>query len=674
MMIGRKYLSRPVILTASVLGAAVLVATVVAFILCPHILQYKDPGVDAMSDTFLGTVFKKRTIILEWGLFFSTILLAPGISRLPQARRGYSIAALTLSSVFFAWFIFHFGNRQFGAWDYNIVIDTGWRQILGQRAYTDFVTPNPPGFNLGIYYAFRLFGVTWNAQLSAIILFCLITFFWIYWLLRQFPAPTSYAIFLAFSVEGVTILPLCFWWYNDTTSVLAAIFLLSALLCARQDAEGRADLGSRAAWLSYMVSMGLFCLMKPNIAGLLISVVTVLLFVAVQNKRRLLLITLGGMVLCFAILFVNHVSISAMIRSYHDAAIERGGLSRFGLDGFTRRDRYRLVLWTLLLAAPLLALLPRFIGAIRDRQWRVLAFLLIFTIAVPVALYGMFTDGELKELETAVIVISCGVLCLDLTKNWTLLRPFFIAMVISMLGVTIYEGTTRERVRRISPGYFFEYSDADRPIRDRLFSSLVSTPLMDEVQSDVRRATKAFPGSTFLGPRLEFDYADMNIPSPTGWPVYYQPGTSFARRDEDRLTSVWISHKFQTLIFRNDFPVTAFREPFLDFYPDDLVEIIHRHYELQPGFSRIQVYTRRADGLSSPSSLLERQAPIDLLPLMDFSPMHEPMTLARIIQWTWKNPYSRKVLAQRNATVYRLIRYRRTFTQCHCIQLRDALS
>ena len=606
MMAGRNSLSR-LIFTASVLGAAVLVATVVAFILCPHILQYKDPSVDAMSDTFLGTVFKKRTIVLEWGLFFSTILLAPGISRLHRVRSGYSMAALTLSSVFFAWFIFHFGNRQFGAWDYNIVIDTGWRQILGQRAYTDFVTPNPPGFNLGIYYAFRLFGVTWNAQLFGIILFCLVTFFWIFWLLRQFSAPPLYALFLAFSVEGITILPLCFWWYNDTTSVLAAIFLLSALLCARQDAEGGEDLGSRAGWLSYLVSTGLFCLMKPNIAGLLISAVTILLFVAVRNKRRFVLVTFGGIVLCLAILLVNHVSISAMIRSYHDAAIERGGLSRFGLDGFTRRDRYRLVLWTLLLAAPLLALLPRFIAAMRNGRWRVLASLLMFTTSVPVALYGMFTDGEFKELETSVIVVSCGVLCLDLPKYWAFFRPFFIAMAVSMLGVTIYQGATRERVRRISPGYFFEYFNADRPIRDRFFSSMTSTSLMDAVQSDVKRATQTFPGPIFLGPRLEFEYADMNIPSPTGWPIYYQPGTSFARRDEDRLTSVWISHNFQTLIFRNDFPNILFKEhPFFDYYPNDLVETIRHQYELQPGFTRIQVYTRRAGELPSSSSLPDR--------------------------------------------------------------------
>ena len=152
-----------------------------------------------MSDTFFGMVFM-MTMILEWGLFLLTILLASIISPLPPLRRGYSIAALTLSSVFFVWFIFHFGNRQFGAWDFNIIIDTGWRQILGQHPYTDFITPNPPGFNLGIYYAFRLFGVTWNAQLFAIILFCLVTFFWIYWLLRQLAAPSLYALFLAFSV------------------------------------------------------------------------------------------------------------------------------------------------------------------------------------------------------------------------------------------------------------------------------------------------------------------------------------------------------------------------------------------------------------------------------------------------------------------------------------------
>jgi len=97
----------------------------------------------------------------------------------------HTALALATACAFLWLFILHFGNRQFGGWDYGILIDTGWRQILGQRPYTDFITPNPPGFNLAVKYAFTLFGVNWNAQLYLTALFACSSFLWMYWLLQQ---------------------------------------------------------------------------------------------------------------------------------------------------------------------------------------------------------------------------------------------------------------------------------------------------------------------------------------------------------------------------------------------------------------------------------------------------------------------------------------------------------
>jgi hypothetical protein len=566
-------------------GILLLLATAALFLLYPHIRSSSHPAELALDDdSFYATVFRTRTLILEWGLFLSTLLLVPAISALRPAKRGLPLLALISSCVFFAWFIFHFGNHQFGAWDFNIAIDTGWRQVLGQRPYTGFITPNPPGFNLGIYYAFRIFGVTWNAQLFATILFCCATFLWIYWLLRRSSASPVYALFLAFSVESITVLPLCFWWYNDITSVLAAIYLLSAILCAKQDAQSDAD---RLAWLSYVISLSLLSLMKPNIAGLLIPSITVLLGIAVSRKRRFLLATAAGFALSLAILWLNHVSIPGLIHSYRDVSIERGGFNTFGLEDYSPSEIYRLLLWTLLLAAPLAALVPRLFTAARSGRWRDIASLLIFATALPIALYGMSTNGEIKEVETSIIVIACGVLCLTFRNTWRSLQLVFVTMVASMAAAMIYCGAARERVRTISPGIYFEYSNADHPIRDTFFSSMSATPQFDNVLREMRVAKQSFPGPIFLGPRLEYGYADLRIPSPAGWPVYYQPGTSFARRDEARLTSVWNSLDFQTLIFTTD------EDTYFDLYPDDLVRSIREHYDLQPGFSNINVFRRR---------------------------------------------------------------------------------
>ena len=64
-----------------------------------------------------------------------------------------------------------------------------------------------------------------------------------------------------------------------------------------------------------------------------------------------------------------------------------------------------------------------------------------------------------------------------------------------------------------------------------------------------------------------------------------------------QLTSVWNSLDFQTLIFTTD------EDTYFDLYPDDLVRSIRDHYDLQPGFSHINVFRRR------PATALQGGAP-----------------------------------------------------------------
>ena len=100
--------------------------------------------------------------VISAGVLLSVWLLVPFFRRVAELfstrwRAAYTVGGLLAACGFLSVFIIHFGNRQFGAWDFGVLIDTGWRQILGQRPYTDFISPLPPGFNLGIKYAFELF-------------------------------------------------------------------------------------------------------------------------------------------------------------------------------------------------------------------------------------------------------------------------------------------------------------------------------------------------------------------------------------------------------------------------------------------------------------------------------------------------------------------------------------
>ena len=569
------------------LGVALLLVSAALFLLTPYILRTLHPAIPPQSFGAQDSIFHKRFLVLEWGVFVAVLLTGPTLTPrlLTPVPRRIAMPLVIAVSVFIVWFIVHFGNRQFGGWDLSILVDTGWRQVLGLRPYTDFITPNPPGFNLGIYYAFRLFGVSWNAQLIMVAAFCVVTFVWTFALLQRLAVPVLASLSLAFAVQGATILPTCYWWYNNVTSVLATIFFLAVILCAAQELRRDRDGASRAEWISYSLALALLSLMKPNIAGLLIGLATPLLFLVVRRKRRMLAYTAAGAIISIAVLLLHHISIHDMIECYRAAAIERGGFSSFGLLTYTQSQKLQLTGWTLLLAAPLGYLVPQIRTAWRSGRRRELVYVMLFLVAPVITVYGMKTNGEVKDSETPILLVACGIVLFAQRRSRPWLRIFFLAMVASMIVPGIFYGASRQRLLGMGEGMFFQYTGADQPMRGHLFTSLIATPHLDKVQQEMRHAKASSPGPIFLGPRLEFGYADLEIPSPRGWPIYYQPGTSFARIDELRLVRSWQQQHFQTLIFLGDDRT---------FYPPPLLHAIESEYRPIPGYTAIEVYTRKS--------------------------------------------------------------------------------
>ena len=149
-------------------------------------------------------------------------------------RDDYVYGVLSVVCVFFFWFVVHYGRKQFSAFDFNVLIEMGWRQILGQRPYVNFPTTTPPGFNLGIKYAFEIFGVSWDANLYFAAIFTCVSFLWMYWLLRRLSAGQLASLAVAFAIECAAMLTLDFWWFNNSALICAAVFFLSCLGYAKQ--------------------------------------------------------------------------------------------------------------------------------------------------------------------------------------------------------------------------------------------------------------------------------------------------------------------------------------------------------------------------------------------------------------------------------------------------------
>ena len=476
--------------------------------------------------------------------------LAPYAFLRSRWRPLYSYAALAAAGAAFFAFIVRFGNRQFGGYDFSILIDTGWRLASGQTPYRDFVCTTPPGFYLGVKYAFQVFGLRWDAQLYAASLYASASFLWIYYLLGALLETRAAAYLTALAIECATMLLPSFWWYNNITSVAACVFFLSCFLYLHHPDRV-------ASRLSYAGALALLGLMKPNIAGLLGLGGMALVFVASRRRAMLVVLTIVAAAGVVAALAINGVSLGGMLASYRAAAIDRGGLSAFGFNDAKPLDIFRDILCVMALAAPLSLWGRRFARAMRRMDLRQTAVGLLLPLGPAVSVFAMFSNGELKDVEWPLFIASGALLLFgasplgDPAANGRL-RRFYVAFLCSPMAADLYMGAVRYRVEGIGYHSYFEWRDASHTVDVPFFSNLKASGRFQTVVEEVRQTLKGNPGPVFFGPRMEFSYAAFGVASPTHLPAWWHPGTSFARTDEPALLKNWLNHRFATLIFLKD--------------------------------------------------------------------------------------------------------------------------
>jgi hypothetical protein len=575
-------------LVSALAGLAVLALTAMAFFLVPTSLMWFRR---ISADGFYRRAFIRQDLILA-GVFLAAFCLTPAFASAVRLfrqrwRDAYTYLALVGVCAFLWVFLIHAGRWQFGGYDFNIVIETGWRQLLGQRPYVDFPTTTPPGFNLGAKYAFELFGTNWNANLYFSAIFACLTFLWIYWLMTLLSMGRLASLAMAFAIECAAMLTLCFWWYNNSVLILAAIFFLSCLAYASQSR-------SVSVQCSYFLSLTLLSLMKPNIAGLTIVGGVVFIFLVTDRRIRLILLTLGAAAAVVVVLAINHVSIPAMLESYLSVAKSRGGIgARYGYNQMTDFEKHSGLFWIAVLSIPLLGLVPRTIRLISRRDWRGVAWSLFFLLSLLVALYGLATNGEFRDVECTVLLAAGGVMTFGLRWNAALLRRFYIAIVCATIAGDLYYGATRIRVYSIGSHLFFEWQDNQQRVDNGFLKDMRVSSKMIEIEQEVKLALDTNPGPYYFGPRLDFNYAVFGLRSPDQLPVWWQSGTSFPLSNQTHLIQVWEDHRFQTLIFLKS---PSRRHTGLEgyiFYPQEFLDTIDRGYTSDERYPEIVIYRRR---------------------------------------------------------------------------------
>lgn len=538
------------------IGCAILAFTAVWLWLRAQRLQrlgFSCPG--TTCEAFHARFFYLILISGAAGLLLASYFLYPLASsardRLAQRwRKPFTIGALLAACVALSTFIISFGNHQFGAFDFSLLIDVGWRLYSGQVPYRDFVCTLPPGFYLPITFAYKLFGVQWNSILYITVIFTCTTFLWLYALLSQLLQTRTTAFFIAICAETAAMLTTSYWWYNSITSITATIFLLSSLVLLR--------LPERAAsQISYCAALGLLGLMKPNIAGPLIVVSVVVLLLATPTRLRFALLSIIGAGATLLLLAANQISITDMIASYRAAATDRG-VSTLGFRDLDAWDLRRAGGLLIALLIPFAAWLTQARGAGRKESIGPLAAQALILMAPVLGTFAMFTNMELKDVDWPIIF--CGGSVVIWGKRlasqgpgiaWWLPRVY-AALLCAVLMSDLYMGAQRFRVQNIGYRSFFEWSDADRSPGVPYLRDFTGSRRLHNTISQVEEILVTHSAPIFFGPRMEFCYAAFGIPSPLHLPVWWHPGTSFATVDEGVILRRWAEHRFATLVFLKD--------------------------------------------------------------------------------------------------------------------------
>ena len=573
------------------IGVAVLIVAAVIFFAVPpnwpHFMAISDDGLYRQAILRLDVILGSAV----YAAYELTPAVHVGVFRVRRHwREHYTYIGLAAICAFLWSFIIHFGRHQFGAFDFNILIEIGWRQILGQRPFVDFPGTTPPGFNLGCKYAFQVFGVNWDANLYWAASFASSTFLWMYWLMRRISMGRLASAAFALGIECAAMLTLCFWWYNNSALIAAAVFFLSCIAFIRQPTTVGVE-------ISYCASLVLVSLMKPNIAGLTIACCVLIVFLVTEKKFRMVALTLAAVVAALAVLAWNHVPVGSMLTSYLSVAKGRGGVhERFGYRQMNHIERESALFWLGILSVPLLGLIPVAVSQIEGRRWRELGLACLLPVSALVAFYGLLTNGEFRDAECTLLLAAVGVLSFGLRWNTPELQRLTIALLCASIAVDLYYGAERLRVYGVGPHVFFEWHDDEHRINKGFLKNMRVSGSMVQVQDEVADALKSNAGPYFFGPRLDFNYAVFGIASPEQFPAWWHPGTAFPTSAQSEIIDCWKRDRFETLIFMKTGFAGYDEAMFYSYYPPEFMSAIRQNYAPDERYPELTVYHLRQTG------------------------------------------------------------------------------
>lgn len=430
--------------------------------------------------------------------------------------------------------------RQLGGYDLAPLIDLFWRMKNGAVPGVDFINTLPPLLLL-LAKVFSRLGLGWYELTIANIVAVWVTFGALLALTPRDDRSVGTCLALAAAVA----VPLVFTnhvWHSSLSQYAAAVFFL-ALFRGLEVAD-------RAALLWLAASAAVLALVKQNVALPVLAASLGFVLVWGGARRWRLALAIGGGAaagLVFAMLWLRMSPITLL--AIYTAVAGRGLPSGEMLEVLTKSATNRAMAGLFFVAFGIM--LP---ALLRARQLSVAQRLLaLLFIALAILPFATDWDTKLNDVTLPLVVSLTVVTAVSHDGFRGLFYLVFLRIVIGLvLLMALIGGATRERTRDVGPGMYWEPVLSHR-VADGYFQGLQTGNALVGVLGGMERVRAAYPGKRlFFGPRLEFGYAVLRVPSPYGMPLWWHPGSSYALPDEPRVAQAFAANRFDVLVFLGD--------------------------------------------------------------------------------------------------------------------------
>ena len=430
--------------------------------------------------------------------------------------------------------------------DQGITINVGWEMHLGYRPYAELVSGFPPLYLFGIGAAFKLWGVTWAAAVNITALFALLALCLHFWLIVQLGVEWYFALAIAATVQCVAFVPISFWWYNQPSSVAAALFITAAMGYVMRP-------GSTVSVIGLVITGALLALSKLNDCGMGFGAAALIILTLGPSRKRFMLILLAAILLAVAIMFLGQVDFQEFVRCCYSAVVGRAHtLKHKGIEW----DSTTMQITTV----TAMALLLVSTGLLFSQGWRFartdLTLLLLALSGVATSFIAVYTNREDISGDLAPALTSIG-LFIFLRKKYPARNMQRIGIGIKLATALTFITLTFE-AGHIGIERSTSIADLIRDETPTLSQHLAGGGMLEgmlvnqralsdinELGGLVTHLKMIKPNITiYLGPRLDFAYAELGLRPPPSVPIIWE---GF---EDEMFSTAAMNGKIDVFIFR----------------------------------------------------------------------------------------------------------------------------